>query len=266
MISHFFSKIRKSKVNAESEPKVFGRDPTVPDGVRVYAIGDIHGRADLLSRLHEMIEDDAAKAETSIAPIIVYLGDYIDRGMQSYEVLDMVISGPPRGFKAVHLKGNHEAMLLEFLEDATYGLTWRDNGGLPTLHSYGVAQETLAIHPMAYNEASSTLANAIPSVHLNFLKTLELSETVGDYFFTHAGIRPGIPFHEQTEEDLLWIRDPFLKSTEDFGKIVVHGHTPDKQVQVRSNRIGIDTGAFMTDILTCLVVEGTERRFLQTTP
>ena len=264
MIRQLFSKSRKA--NGQAEPQVFGREPLVPEGVRVYAIGDIHGRADLLGRLLDMIEDDAAGAETDFAPIVIYLGDYIDRGMQSYEVLDMVIAGPPHGFEAAYLKGNHEAMLLEFLDDATYGLTWRDNGGLPTLQSYGVAQKTLARHPMAYNEASSKLASAIPSLHHNFLRQLQLTEEVGDYFFAHAGIRPGVPLHEQKEEDLLWIRDPFLKSTEDFGKIVVHGHTPDKRVQVRSNRIGIDTGAFMTNILTCLVLEGTTRRFLQTTP
>ncbi len=247
-----------------------GKEPSTPDGVRLYAIGDIHGRADLLRELHSMIAQDVEDLAPESRAIIIYLGDYIDRGHEVPELLDMLSSGPPPGFEAVYLKGNHEAMLLDFLEDATLGIAWRETGGYETLRAYGVTQTTIDINPMHYDAAQTALHNALPEKHLTFLQNLALSATYGDYFFCHAGVRPGVKLDEQKEADLIWIRSKFLESKRNFGKVVVHGHTPSFTedgrggVDIKDNQIGIDTGAWMTNILTCLVLDGTESWFLQT--
>ena len=244
-----------------------GGDPppaSVPEGVRVYAIGDIHGRADLLAQLHDKIARHAQQSATVSENIILYIGDYVDRGPQVREVIDLIVSKPLPGFQSIHLKGNHEAMMLEFLEDATTGMAWRDAGGLETLRSYGAVHGPGNLHPADYDRAREDLEANMPETHKSFLYNLKLSATIGDYFFTHAGVRPGVDLDDQKEEDLLWIRYTFLNSTKDFGKVVVHGHTPDNNVDFKPNQIGIDTGAFMTNVLTCLVLEGTSQDLLQT--
>jgi serine/threonine protein phosphatase 1 len=234
-----------------------------PDGTRIYAIGDIHGRDDLLAELLAQIEADATASPVQ-SNILVYLGDYVDRGLQSKQVLDRLTGARLAGFEHVFLKGNHEQALLQFLADPAFGKTWKYYGGLETLHSYGVKELTRTDDPAAFVRARENLLEVMPEAHRHFLETLEVSREIGGYFFAHAGVRPGIALHRQIEEDLLWIRDEFVESGASFGKVVVHGHTPNEAVVIRPNRIGIDTGAYMTGVLTALVLEGTERRFIQT--
>lgn len=240
-----------------------GAEASAPDGLRLYAIGDVHGRDDLLVRLMDDIEQDG-RARPEARKILIFLGDYVDRGLQSKQVIDR-LSGPmPEGFEAVFLKGNHELAMLQFLEDAQFGRTWKYYGGLETLHSYGITELTLSDDPVDFEHARRKLMAVLPDSHRHFLETLSLSIEFGGYFFAHAGVRPGVSLSRQIEEDLLWIRDDFLESRASFGKMVVHGHTPKEEAVFRSNRIGIDTGAYMTGVLTCLVLEGASRRLLQT--
>ena len=229
----------------------------------LYAIGDIHGRLDLLQQLHQLIEQDAG-AKQSERKVIVYLGDYVDRGLQSKGVLDCLLSGPPEGFEGVYLKGNHEEAILDFLRDYNFGNTWKYYGGLETLHSYGVTEASTSDNAEAFEAAQKSLAEKLPEEHLKFLRGLRVSATFGDYFFVHAGVRPGVPLDRQVEDDMLWIRDEFLRSNSSFGKVIVHGHTPEEAPVIARNRIGIDTGAYMTDMLTCLVLTGESREFLYT--
>ena len=233
----------------------------VPDDTRVYAIGDIHGRADLLQALHARILADVAEGAPDTV-VVVYIGDYVDRGLQSREVIDLLLSSPLDGFENVYLKGNHDAWLLGFLEDAADGADWLACGGQATLYSYRIAQPELALG-RGLNDVRCELRRAIPETHLRFLLALRSWHLLGDYLFVHAGIRPGLALEEQTEADLLWIRDDFLNCDEDHGKMVVHGHTVTDRPDVRFNRIGIDTGGFATNRLTCLVLEQAERRFLE---
>jgi len=233
--------------------------PRVPEGVRVYAIGDIHGRADLLAEVFERIDTDRRLRPIRVS-IEVLLGDYIDRGPNSREVLDLLVARK-RAFSSVFLKGNHEAFLANFPTDPSILEDWQRLGGLETLRSYGVAP---SINPdvAARARLAAALDQALPESHREFLARLELSFTCGDFLFVHAGVRPGIPLAKQREEDLLWIREDFLTSEDDFGKIVVHGHTPVLQPEIRRNRINIDTGAYATGRLTCLKLEGTSIDFI----
>jgi serine/threonine protein phosphatase 1 len=235
--------------------------PAVPAGQRVYAIGDIHGRSDLLDRQHLLIDADL---EASPAPAfqIVYLGDYIDRGPDSSGVLER-LAGRSQRAEVTLLRGNHEEMLLRFLESESVGTTWRQLGGLETILSYGVSMNrTLA--EKGFAGLSEELKKNLPPHHLKHLRRLQASTTIGDYFFCHAGVRPGVPLELQRDQDLIWIRGEFLSSTEDFGKTVVHGHSPTPNPEFKPNRINIDTGAYATGKLTCLVLEGTGRRVLTT--
>lgn len=237
--------------------------PDAPPGSRIYAIGDIHGCLELLRDLHLLIHEDAYRHQ---APrnVVVYLGDYIDRGRASRAVIDLLLREPLPGFELVHLRGNHEDTLLRFLEDVTVGPNWLLYGGAETLASYGVQSPVRINDTAAFRRAQTELAQRLPPAHLSFLRGLPLSHTEGDYLFVHAGLRPGVPLETQQAEDLMWIRDEFLRSNADFGKIVVHGHTITETPDVQRNRIGIDTGAFATGRLTCLVLQGTEWSFLQT--
>jgi serine/threonine protein phosphatase 1 len=235
----------------------------VPTGTRLYAIGDIHGRADLLAGLTHRIRDDADRREAP-RKIVVYLGDYIDRGPHSREVIDRLLGPPPPGFEHVHLRGNHEEFMLRFLGDASVGWPWLANGGRETLQSYGVDPPSAQAGPDALERARAALAECIPAEHLDFLRGLRLLHEEGDFCFVHAGVKPGVALHKQREHDLLWIRDEFLTSHAEFGRVIVHGHSITAVPDERPNRIGIDTGAYMSDRLTCLVLEGTERAFLQT--
>jgi serine/threonine protein phosphatase 1 len=230
--------------------------------MRIYVVGDIHGRDDLLIRMHAMILADA-RARPGLAPTVVYLGDYVDRGPGSFEVLEFLIQEPLPGFTSIPLMGNHEDMMLRFL-DGPPTLNWLVNGGVSTLASYGVASGEPIVYLADLDVVRRELRAAVPPAHMRFLLGLGLMHVAGDYVFVHAGVRPGVDLEAQAPADLLWIRDKFLDSRKDHGKVVIHGHTITDEPEVRANRIGIDTGAFVTDRLTCLVLEGSERRFLQT--
>jgi serine/threonine protein phosphatase 1 len=236
----------------------------VPAGTAVYAIGDIHGRADLLTELHARIVADADRRPVD-RRVAVYLGDYVDRGPDTAGVIDLVRQGPGEGFETVALLGNHERLMLEFLEDIGRGPLWLRNGGDATLTSYGVDPlSDTYIDAAALKTLQAGLRERLPGDHLTFLDDLRLAHAEGDYLFVHAGIRPGVPIADQTEADVIWIRDLFLNSTADHGCMVVHGHTIAPEPQLRPNRIGIDTGAYYTEHLTCLALEGTKRQILST--
>ncbi len=227
-------------------------------------VGDIHGRADLVRQLHGLILADAA-AHRNGRPVVVYLGDYVDRGLESRQVLDLLLEEPLSGFEEIRLLGNHEQAMLDFLEDPGIGPAWLHYGGAATLYSYGInAQARPPEGVERFAHLSAELARLLPPRHLQFLHRLKLHHVEGDYLFVHAGIRPGVPIERQQREDLLYIRDEFLNFSDSHGCIVVHGHTITADPDVRANRIGIDTGAFATGRLTCLVLDGAERRFLQT--
>ena len=227
--------------------------PRLPEGVRIYAFGDIHGRSDLLKEMFTVIDADMARNPVS-RPIEVFLGDYIDRGPDSAHTIDLLIERSHHR-ETVFLKGNHEAYLLEVLRDPGKVEDWRQFGGLQTLMSYGI-QPTL--NPDAAEQADliNALTEVIGGDHLSFLRGLKPSFVCGDFFFVHAGVRPGIPLNEQQETDLLWIRNEFLDSDENFGKFIVHGHTPVREPDIRPNRINIDTGAYATGKLTLLTIQG----------
>ena len=230
--------------------------PRAPAGKRLYAIGDIHGCLGQLEALLRQIREDAVGAEDR-EKVLVTLGDYVDRGAGSREVLELLSGGPLPGFTAVHLRGNHDTMMKDFLEAPGAGPLWLLNGGEDTCRSYGLEPRT----PL--KELSAALGQALPRRHRAFLDSLALSHVEGDYLFVHAGLRPGVPLAEQKPEDLIWIRDPFLFSTEDHGWVVVHGHSPTESPDRQPNRIGIDTGACYGGRLTCLVLEDDSQRFLQ---
>jgi serine/threonine protein phosphatase 1 len=233
--------------------------PDLPDHGRLYVIGDIHGRSDLLDRITAVIADDldANPVEESVT---VTLGDYIDRGPDSRGVVERLIANPfPT--QLIALKGNHELMFESFLRDASVADEWRRFGGLETLISYGVPVGSLMVG-RGYEEAAQALRAAVPKAHVDFIAALQTSLSLGRYFLCHAGIRPGVALERQSAEDLLWIREPFLGSRADFGKIVVHGHTPREKPELLANRINVDTGAYMTSRLTCAVLETDSVRFL----
>jgi serine/threonine protein phosphatase 1 len=231
-----------------------------PDGMRVYVIGDIHGRADLLDKLALQIEDDLKSAPPIV--VAVFLGDYIDRGPQSKAVVDRLCRGAfPTPI--VTLRGNHEQTLLDAFDDESVFASWRQFGGLETLMSYGVDVSRL-MRGLGYDNARAQLLEKTPAAHRKFLEASSAAHELGDYFFCHAGVRPGVALARQADADLLWIRDEFLESPAFHGKIVVHGHTPVAAPDVRPNRINIDTGAYATGVLTCLVLEGRTRRIIST--
>jgi serine/threonine protein phosphatase 1 len=231
------------------------------DNRRTYVIGDIHGRSDLLDQIVEEIKRDLETSPVAEG-LTVTLGDYVDRGPDSRGVLDRLARNPfPTRYIA--LKGNHEALFEAFLRDPTVASQWRRWGGLETLHSYGVPVAQVMVGK-GFEEASNALRQSVPQEHFRFLGSLRFSLSLGDYFLCHAGVRPGVPLEHQQPEDLLWIREEFLNSRMSFGKVVVHGHTPTASPEVLPTRINIDTGAFATGRLTCLVLEGGSRRFLST--
>jgi serine/threonine protein phosphatase 1 len=236
--------------------------PVLPLGLRVYAIGDLHGRFDLLRKMAALIRADLAERPPPRRTVEVFLGDYIDRGPQSREVVEWLIGTPPLANERICLLGNHEDMLLDAMVKPDAFANWLHNGGDATLASYGVN-----IRPFAGRaklaEGGAQLADSLPARHREFFESLLRMADFEPYLFVHAGIRPACPLADQDPEDLIWIRAPFLNSSADFGRVVVHGHTPVERPEVRPNRINLDTGAYFSGRLTCLALEGTSRRFLQ---
>jgi serine/threonine protein phosphatase 1 len=236
--------------------------PRIPDGLRVYAIGDIHGCARLLDELHSRIAEDVAESPPERV-LLVYLGDYVDRGPDSSGVIERLTRDPPVNAERVFLKGNHEAMMLAFLRGQLTTGDWRLYGGTETLQSYQVnVHEVLAV--AGAGRLPEDLNKQLPDLHRAWLDRLMLSYRIGDYFFCHAGARPGVALANQREHDLLWIREEFIGNPSQFEHVIVHGHTPVSRPEVLTNRINIDTGAYLTGILTAVALEGTEQRLIQT--
>ena len=236
--------------------------PTVPAGQRVYAIGDIHGMRASLDRMLDAIAADLKgfPGESEI----VFLGDYIDRGPDSASVVARLVAGPGPGGRWTFLKGNHDAFLADLIASpspsaADYTL-WIEQGGLEAMRSWGVSWSVIASGGV--RAALAELRAAMPAEHLAFFETLGLTRRIGDYFFVHAGIRPGVALEKQQEMDLIWIRDEFLSHRGDHGVHIVHGHTITAEPDRQANRTGVDTGAYAGGALTALVLEGDERRFL----
>ncbi len=228
---------------------------TLPDGQRVYAIGDVHGCLEQLQALHAAIAEDIAHRPVDQC-VLIHLGDYVDRGPDSAEVVALLTAGPAvPGATVVNLMGNHEEMMIQAIgsgktEDAVH---WSRNGGAESLLSWRIGRGVpQALWP-----------TMVPFPHLAFLRGLAMTHRVGRYFFVHAGVRPGVPLDGQKRDDLLWIREPFLSSKQDHGAVIVHGHTPTREPAVRPNRIGIDTGAVMGGVLTCAILEADRVGFLQ---
>lgn len=243
-----------------------GRDFAGPDGKRIYAVGDIHGRLDLLDDLLARIEDDILEQPATSAGI-VFLGDLIDRGPASADVIERLcaLQRFPERFPArpLFLTGNHEEVLLRVLAgEPDLAYDWLNYGGDACAESYGVP--AAALQAMSEARIAEVLRAAIPPAHVAFLESFGDTFRFGDYLFVHAGIRPGVPIAEQQPRDLHWIRQPFLSDAHDHGCMVVHGHTISDGVDRRANRIGIDTGAYRSGVLTAAVVAGGDLRFLAT--
>ena len=240
---------------------VQGRRPSLAAGIRIYAVGDIHGRLDLLDELLARVDADLALRPSAKA-IFVFLGDYIDRGSHSRETIDRLLEHRETN-ECVFLKGNHEQIAIDSLKDPGLFQKWMRLGGVETLVSYGITPSNWT-NEKRIVELQAAFHRALPHAHFRFFRDQPTSFICGDFFFAHAGVRPRIELPRQTESDLLWIRDEFLLCREDFGKTIVHGHTPTLEIEVRPNRINIDTGAFATGRLTCLVIEETTLSLIDT--
>jgi serine/threonine protein phosphatase 1 len=242
-------------------PIAAGRPPiaaSTPAETRIYAVGDVHGRSDLLRETIDHIDDDVRRRPIAHA-VEIYLGDYVDRGPDSKSVLDLLATRLVRN-NAVCLRGNHEELMERFLGNPQTLPGWLTVGGMQTLASYGV-DPCLDIADSS-NEVHRRFRRVFPRAHDLFLKCLRPWICCGDYLFVHAGIRPAVPFEQQAFADLLWIRDDFLRSPLDHGKFIVHGHTPVPHPEVHTNRLNIDTGAWRTGRLTCAVLENASIQFL----
>ena len=227
----------------------------LPSGQRIYAIGDVHGCLDRLVTLHEMIAQDLAE-RPAIHTTLIHLGDYVDRGSDSAQVIDWLINRPPvPADEVINLMGNHEQMMLAAVAgiDSESASHWLTNGGADSLLSWGIPR---AVSPAEW-------AGRIPRQHLLFIRDLTINHRIGPYFFVHAGIQPGVPLDQQSRHDMLWIREPFLSSRADHGAVIVHGHTPKRAPIVQPNRIAIDTGAVVGGALTCVMLEEDKLGFLQ---
>lgn len=255
MLDHLF---RRLALRGKSHPP-----RTLPPGTRIYAIGDVHGQVDLLAKLLQQISDDVAKAPVGTLTMLVMLGDYIDRGLGSREVIEALskLSGFPTRLR--FLKGNHEQAMLAFLADPGAGPVWVQHGGGETLASYGVKPPAPDAPGDLWEAARSALLNAIPDHHTRFLDELEHYVLIEPYLFVHAGVDPDKPLKDQTEQDLLWIRDRFLYSSRQLEYIIVHGHTPEQAPFRDERRIGIDTGAYITGVLTAVRLEADTAHFMQ---
>jgi serine/threonine protein phosphatase 1 len=235
----------------------------VPAGMRVYAIGDIHGRLDLLDALLANIADDDTARGHSVETRFIFLGDLIDRGPESCGVVQRLLDFSRSGANARFLMGNHEQVFLRALSGDTRALRFLIRiGGRETLLSYGITEEDY--RALDFDDLAVLAARKVSPEHLAFLAGFEKWIALGDYLFVHAGLKPGVTLEEQDHSDLCWIRDDFLQHRDSFGHMVVHGHSITEDIDVRSNRIGIDTGAFATGRLTAIGLEGGERWFLST--
>jgi serine/threonine protein phosphatase 1 len=241
----------------------------IPDGQRVYAVGDIHGFPEAVERMEALIATDMAGVDPASVSVI-YLGDYIDRGPDARATIEALsqISGQAGALQRRFLEGNHERYLFDFIETGSVpeAYQWLQWGGRATLLSYGIELEDAVPLPSALEKAQADLKKRLPPGHLAFLKALRLQEEVGDYLFVHAGVNPSVPLSEQSPRDLQNIRQPFLSWPEPLPKKIVHGHTVSKAPQNLQHRLGIDTGLYQGGALTCAVIEGADVRFMQVKP
>ena len=242
------------------------RNCSVPANVVVWAVGDIHGQDDLLECLLSVIKTDLQKPG-AFKRKVIFLGDYVDRGLGCRKVIDTLISLraelEAQGVELVTLRGNHEALLLQFIDEPQIGPDWMELGGRETLLSYDIsvpANNDLE----GWVEASTNLLKTLPLDHLEFFETLPMSETEGDYFFVHAGVRPGVKLEDQTAKDMMWIRDGFLRDSRSFDKIIVHGHTPTEDIYADDRRICLDTGGYATGVLSALRLQARTHLVVQT--
>ena len=247
-----FGKWRRSRVAARRGAK----------GYRAYAIGDVHGRLDLLDGLLAQIEQDHAARPVAAEPLLVFLGDLIDRGPDSRGVLERIMGGPLSGFRTIALCGNHEEVLLRLLEGERGLLErWLYFGGDSCVRSYG--GNAAELRSLPEDQALRRLRELVPAAHWHFIADMADTFRFGDYLFVHAGIRPGIKIGDQTPRDLRWIREEFLSDSRDHGMVVVHGHTISETVEQRPNRIGVDTGAYHSGVLSALGVDAEGHWLLQ---
>jgi serine/threonine protein phosphatase 1 len=235
-------------------------DARGPDGIVVYAIGDVHGRLDLLTRMHREIAADRRRRKAADWRI-VHLGDYVDRGPDSKGVIDFLIRSGKADGRVISLAGNHDVGFLEFLADGEPAGLFARHGGVQTARSYGVELELAGMD--RFKASHRALVSAVPTSHADYLRSLTFQIAMGDFFFCHAGIRPGVALDAQAAPDLIWIREEFHRHAGLHPKVVVHGHTPKPAAEVLANRVNIDTGAFASGRLTALVIDGAEKQILE---
>ncbi len=240
--------------------------PTLPPQLRIYAIGDIHGRLDLLKQLMDKIDAEPKPAGTTVKKI--FLGDYIDRGIQSKQVLDYLLNyadAESSTQKPHFLLGNHEQVMRELVKHTELKLLqdWMRFGGRETLMSYGIRPAMLS-SPATLGAMLTEFLDKLPKAHADYLNAMETSVSYGDYFFCHAGARHGVALADQSEQDLVWIRRDFLNNTNKFEKMIVHGHTISEEPEILPHRINVDTGAYATGRLTAIALEGNDKWLVQT--
>ncbi len=256
---HPFARFTKRPV-----PTAAGRPPRTPPGERIYAVGDVHGRRDLLAAMTGLIDEDRRTRPAPAAVRVIYLGDYVDRGPDSRGVIEDLCRAARGAEPPVCLIGNHDWWFRDFLDGGELSVAWLGSGGDATLASYGIVDLPPAADPDRWAGLRQRLRRRVPGEHRRFLHALQPSHRCGDYLFAHAGIRPGLPLEHQDPRDLMFIREPFLSEPGDLGVVVVHGHTIVQEPELRRHRIAVDTGACWTDRLTAAVLEDDKLRFLST--
>ena len=235
-------------------------DARAPEGMRLYAVGDVHGRHDLLAAMHGRIVEEILRDQPADWRLI-YLGDYEDRGPDSRGVIEFLSRICAEDDRVIALAGNHDIGFMDFLKSPDIDGVFINNGGAETAGSYGVRLDLASRR--AFHAGHAALVQAVPQDHLDFLENLPLSVTFGDFFFCHAGIRPGIPLESQKRDDLIWIRSVFHHHAGLHPKVIVHGHTPVDAPEIMANRVNLDTGGWFSNTLTALAVEGEEKRIFQ---
>lgn len=236
------------------------RDARAPEGMRLYAIGDVHGRFDLMTAMHGRIMQEIMRDRPADWRV-VYVGDYVDRGPDSAKVIEFLSRTTAAEPRVIALAGNHDVGFVEFLDSPSAQSTFAANGGEDTAASYGVALDFAP--PEALARGHAALLDAMPDTHISFMRALPLSASFGDFFFCHAGIRPGVPLDRQDPHDLLWIRETFRGHAGLHPKLVVHGHTPVEAAELLPNRINLDTGAWFSGLMTAVALEGADKRLLE---
>lgn len=232
-------------------------DARGPDGMRIYAIGDVHGHIELLREMHARIASEIERDRPNDWRVI-HLGDLIDRGPDSNNVIEFLMAAQASDSRHIVLTGNHDIGLLDFLAKPDPQGLFARFGGVETARSYGVQ---LLLGDLAQQRVShAQLLRAIPESHLRWLRGLPFQASFGDFYFCHAGIRPNVPLEDQDPHDLIWIRNEFLNHPGLHPKVVVHGHTPQAEAEVLANRVNVDTGVFYSGALTALVIDGVDKR------